>query len=84
MKQNKKLYNDILFIWFLILDIEVEVRCLRKWLKEMERRIDPLHFSMAEQWTTHDREVSIVISNFIIVYNDLILTHITTVRRSTV
>ena len=39
-----------------ILDIELEVRCLRKWLKEMEARIDPLEFSRAQQWTTRDRE----------------------------
>jgi hypothetical protein len=27
-----------------------QVRCLRKWLKEMEQRIDPLQFSKAAEW----------------------------------
>jgi len=37
-------------------DIELEVRCLRKWLKEMEQRIDPLQFSKTAEWSTRDRE----------------------------
>lgn len=37
-------------------DIELEVRCLRKWLKEMEQRIDPLQFSKIAEWSTRDRE----------------------------
>jgi len=33
------------------------VRCLRKWLKEMEQRIDPLEFSRAAEWRSpRDRE----------------------------
>ncbi|XP_023326043.1 nesprin-1 [Eurytemora carolleeae] len=37
-------------------DIELEVRCLRKWLKEMEVRINPVQFNKAEEWNTRDRE----------------------------
>jgi hypothetical protein len=33
-----------------------QVRCLRKWLKEMELRIDPLQFSKAAEWSQRDRE----------------------------
>ena len=40
----------------LLLDIELEVRCLRKWLKEMEQRIDPLQFGKIAEWSTRDRE----------------------------
>ena len=32
------------------------MRCLRKWLKEMELRIDPLQFSKAAEWSARDRE----------------------------
>ena len=39
-----------------ISDIELEVRCLRKWLKEMEQRIDPLQFNKIAEWSTRDRE----------------------------
>jgi hypothetical protein len=35
----------------------LQVRCLRKWLKEMEQRIDPLQFSKAAEWRSpRDRE----------------------------
>ncbi len=35
----------------------LQVRCLRKWLKEMEQRIDPLEFSRAAEWRSpRDRE----------------------------
>ena len=37
-------------------DIELEVRCLRRWLREMESRIDPLQFSSIAEWSTRDRE----------------------------
>jgi len=37
-------------------DIELEVRCLRRWLKEMEQRIDPLHISDLSFWSATDRE----------------------------
>jgi len=37
-------------------DIELEVRCLRRWLREMEARIDPLQFSGIQQWSPGDRE----------------------------
>merc|ERR1719192_1943005 len=37
-------------------DIELEVRCLRRWLREMEARIDPLQFSGIQQWSAGDRE----------------------------
>jgi len=37
-------------------DIEIEVRCLRRWLREMEARIDPLQFSSIASWSTRDRE----------------------------
>merc|ERR1719362_2826258 len=37
-------------------DIELEVRCLRRWLREMEARIDPLQFSGILQWSAGDRE----------------------------
>ena len=41
----------------MFLDIELEVRFLRKWLKEMEARIDPLQFSRISSWSSRDREV---------------------------
>ena len=37
-------------------DIEAEVRCLRRWLREMEARIDPLQFSSLASWSARDRE----------------------------
>ena len=37
-------------------DIELEVRCLRRWLREMESRIDPLQFSRILTWSARDRE----------------------------
>merc|ERR1719153_1741329 len=37
-------------------DIELEVRCLRRWLREMEARIDPLQCSSILQWSAGDRE----------------------------
>ena len=37
-------------------DIELEVKCLRRWLKEMEARIDPLQFSKILEWSARDRE----------------------------
>ena len=33
-----------------------QVRCLRRWLREMEARIDPLQFGGVEGWSTGDRE----------------------------
>ena len=29
---------------------------MRKWLKEMEVRINPVQFNKAEEWNTRDRE----------------------------
>ena len=37
-------------------DIELEVKCLRRWLREMEARIDPLQFSKILEWSARDRE----------------------------
>ena len=37
-------------------DIELEVKCLRRWLREMEARIDPLEFSKILEWSARDRE----------------------------
>ena len=37
-------------------DIELEVRCLRRWLREMEARIDPLQFDGIAAWSLRDRE----------------------------
>ena len=37
-------------------DIELEVKCLRRWLREMEARIDPLEFGQILEWSALDRE----------------------------
>ena len=65
--------------FYFILDVETDVQHLRKWLKEMEQRIDPLQFRTAASWSTRDIEKKIaeyqvnytdvlVVNNFIFLY----------------
>lgn len=48
--------NNMEDVSYIYSDIECDVRCLRKWLKEMEQRIDPLQFHAAASWSTRDIE----------------------------
>ena len=48
--------NNLADIHDVYSDIELEVRCLRRWLREMEARIDPLQFSRIATWSARDRE----------------------------
>ena len=48
--------NNLTNIHNVYSDIELEVRCLRRWLREMESRIDPLQFSRIATWSARDRE----------------------------
>ena len=48
--------NNINNIQDIYSDIELEVKSLRRWLREMEARIDPLQFSKILEWSARDRE----------------------------
>ena len=52
-KSRQNLNNNIQDVYS---DIELEVKCLRRWLREMEARIDPLEFSQIVEWSPRDRE----------------------------
>jgi len=37
-------------------DVEHEVRCLRKWIREMEARLQPLDFRVGAGWSLQELE----------------------------
>lgn len=51
------MYN-LIYIFFVFpsvfIDVEHEVKCLRKWVKEMESRLQPLNFHI--EWTLPELE----------------------------